>query len=186
MVSNYKQSIAGFTLIELLMTLTLVSLLLGIAVPNLSSFIAKLQFRNQSSALYESLYLARNYAMTNQQLVQVCSISKQSPEQCSGNYQSGASWSDGWMIYSDLNQNNQFDQSDQIIKTYTAIDHAKIMFNQRGRLRFFPNGGARSAGFYLCSDAVEEVRHIYLLHTGRVRIKDKLGKSQKQRCKNMQ
>lgn len=186
MLSNFKQPIAGFTLIELLMTLTLASVLLGIAVPNLSSFIAKLQFRSQSSALYESLYLARNYAITNQQLVQVCSISKQSPEQCSDNYQSDANWSDGWMIYSDLNQNNQFDQTDQIIKSYTAIDQAKIMFNQRGRLRFFPNGGARSAGFYLCNNANEETRHIYVLHTGRIRIKDKLGKSQKQRCKNMQ
>jgi len=174
----------GFTLLELIVSISLIAILVGIAAPSFASMLARSQLRTQTHQLIESLYLARNHALTEQTIVHICQLNKESTTQCGITYNSNRSWSHGWLVFADINGNNNFDGNDRLIRSIKMPDTINIVFNQRGRLRFFPDGSSRSAGFYLCDRDKQLFRHVYLLHTGRARVNEKLSARQKSKCKN--
>jgi len=60
---------SGFTLLELLVTLALVSLLAGLAVPAMGRFLDTARLRSATEALAQELQQARNHALSHQQNV---------------------------------------------------------------------------------------------------------------------
>jgi type IV fimbrial biogenesis protein FimT len=60
---------SGLTLIELLVTLALVGLLAGIAVPAMGRFVDAARLRSAAEALSQELRWARSHALTHQQSV---------------------------------------------------------------------------------------------------------------------
>ena len=174
----------GFSLLELIISIGLIVVLVGIAVPSFGSMMARSHLRTQTHQLIESLYIARNHALTEQTIVHVCQLDKESTTQCSTKRGSNRNWSHGWLVFADINGNNNFDNDDSLIRSVAMPDTINIVFNQRGRLRFFPDGSARSAGFYICNKNEQLTRHVYLLHTGRARVNEKLSARQKSICEN--
>jgi len=59
----------GFTLLELLVTLALVGLLLGLAVPAMGRFLDTARLSSATEAISQELQQARNHALTHQQNV---------------------------------------------------------------------------------------------------------------------
>lgn len=177
-----KQRAAGFTLAELLVTVTLASILLSLAAPGFGEVISRNQITVQGNNLIASLQSARHFAVVNHEMVQVCQIKDAQTPECSDDYSRYRNWSAGWMTFIDMNQDNNFDSNDEIIKIYQGTDLIKIVFNQRGRLRYFPDGSARSAGFTLCDTQRQHYRHVYLLHTGRARMNSDVSEKQRKKC----
>lgn len=172
----------GFSLIELLVTLTIAGILVGTAVPDFSKLIAGNRVNAVANELFTSLSAARSYAINQHALVHVCAMSLKNPMKCSENRDYNSNWSNGWLIFSDLNANNELDKQDTVLKAFQTSAKTNIIFNQRGRLRFFPDGSARSAGFYLCDSTKTNYKHILLLHTGRARSKTNLSQRQRAIC----
>jgi len=85
-------------------------------------------------------------------------------------------------VFEDLNDDNELNKNDNILYTNALNGKINLVFNQRGRLRFFNDGSARSAGFYICNNNSKETRHIRLLHTGRSRTTDIQTKKQELIC----
>ena len=165
-----KNSCTGLSLIETLCTLAILSILVATAAPNLAIFSANTELRTTTQELKNSLSLARQYAITNASIIHICAINSQDQNKCKDNTQFNSNWSNGWIVYSDDNANNQYDDSDTLIQKNTNNKRIAIVFNQRGRLRFFPDGSSRSAGFYLCNANITETNHIRLLFSGRSRV----------------
>lgn len=76
---------SGFTLIELLLTVALVALLAGLAVPAVSRFVDNGRLRGAAEQLAQDLRQARNRALTYQQDVYVSFAAA-----------SGGAWCYGW------------------------------------------------------------------------------------------
>ncbi|GGZ99570.1 hypothetical protein GCM10008090_05230 [Arenicella chitinivorans] len=172
----------GFTLLELMITVALVGVVTTIAVPSFGTLITNTRISTKASALHTALYQARTHAITHHEIVTVCAAADASMTECEPNRHANMNWRYGWILYADANGNNRLDSSDQLIRTYDGDDGVRVTFNQRGRLRFFADGHARSAGFYVCSANSEKEAYIRLLHTGRARTSRKLNKKQRSRC----
>lgn len=59
-----RSDMHGFTLIELMITLALLTIVVGIAVPNFTAFIQKTQLQGQADDLVATLQYARGEAVT--------------------------------------------------------------------------------------------------------------------------
>lgn len=174
----------GFTIIELLITVTIIGILMSIATPSFHNIVKRTQLKTLSLNLHSTLKQARNHAINNQVIVIVCQSNAKNFNQCNPNRQRYANWRNGWISFADVNNNNELDSNDHIINTHQTKGQTNVIFNQSGRLRFFPRGSARSAGFYFCNKKSLHTQYIRLLHTGRSRISQNLSKKQLSKCLN--
>ena len=182
---NAKSSPAfdsGSSLMELLASISIIALLASVAAPSFASMIDNRQIKASSIMLSTTLTLARNHAISTTITVIVCHAKDSTMTQCSDSRKRNTNWSNGIITYADLDASNDLDSNDQILSTVKIDPKVAMVFNQNGRLRFFSDGGARSAGFYLCSRASKNERHVRILHTGRTRTKEKLSQTHRKTC----
>jgi len=173
---------SGFTLLELITSISIVAILVAIALPSFANMIQKTHITVASSELSTTLTLSRNYAVTTGTTVIVCHAKDKSRSQCSEKRDRNTNWANGIISYADMNNDNTLGKEDRILTV--QINHSSVttVFNQNGRLRFFADGSARSAGFYICSKAGPQGRHIRILHTGRTRTSAEMGEKQRNTC----
>ena len=172
----------GYTLLELLITTTVVVILTTVAAPSFASMINNAQIKSASRELSQTLALSRSHALKTGITVIVCHARDSSMSKCSVSRNRNTNWSNGIISYADTNANNILDEDDQVLGTMQKHANIALVFNQNGRLRFFPSGGSRSSGFYLCSKSTARERHLKILHTGRTRTSSKMGSAQRQIC----
>lgn len=172
----------AFTLLELMLSVSLLGVMTAIAAPKFGAFIANTTIRANANTLHTALFQARSHALSHQTTVIVCAATDPKLEECEQNRQANKQWLHGLILFADNNGNNRLDASDLLIRQLEISEQVRVVFNQRGRLRFFEDGHARSAGFYVCGENSKKEAYIRLLHTGRARISGKLNKKQRSRC----
>jgi len=172
----------GFNMLELIMMVSILASLVTAAAPTFAKVLNKTHIMIASTQLSHTLVFSRNYALQTGTTVIVCHAKDTSMSQCSEKRKRNTNWSNGIISYADINGNNNLDEHDQILTVERTHNSVTTVFNQNGRLRFFADGSARSAGFYLCSKASKEERHIRLLYTGRARTTNEMNKKQRNTC----
>lgn len=173
---------SGHTFIELVIAGAIAAVLISAATPSLAGLYAQTQVTTTTNSLIQSLHLARTHAISRQRNVHVCHLNPDTLNSCDMDRGFNSTWSVGWLIFADLNGNRDLDTDDDVLQIVHKTNSANIVFNQRGRLRYFANGSARSAGFYVCDPQQKSFRHIYLLYTGRARVNETLSQTQKSIC----
>lgn len=118
----------GFTLYELMLTLLLVVLLTGIAIPSFSAGIARQQQRVEIDALFHAIHLARKESITRRKVVSLCASDDGST--CAAS----RDWSGGWLMFENRDRDSppRIDAGEPILKRHQVSDNIKISANRKG------------------------------------------------------
>jgi len=159
----------GFTMIEILITLSIVSLLLALATPQLPAFIEKYQGEKALIAVARAIKVGRTSAIRTGSTVTVCRSSD--AQQCSG------SWQDGLIVFTDQNKDRVLNQADQLLVqlkfndlpgtiVWRAFQNRQyLQINSRGDL-IHQNGTFTYCAF---SGSAESAHQLIISGTGRIR-----------------
>jgi len=111
-----KHNLKAFTVIEMIITLAIVTLLTGYAMPGYQNFKRNQVMTLSINNLVSSLHYARNQSIITGNDIIVCpSVSLNG---CDG----GSAWHLGWVIFKDENHNRQLDSNELIISTEQAME----------------------------------------------------------------
>lgn len=100
----------GFTLPELMVTLLVLAIVLGMAVPGMQSLLNQQELRSKVGLLASTLAYARNEAVSRVATVAICGTTNGSS--CNGS----DDWSAGWLVFIDANGNGQFNTGEELLK----------------------------------------------------------------------
>jgi type IV fimbrial biogenesis protein FimT len=106
---------SGMTMIELMITLTLVGILMGIAVPSYRYITYSNRASSEVNALLGEMQLARSEAIKAGQFVTICPSTNGTS--CLGS----TTWNTGWIVFSDVNGNAAVDVGDTVIRVQKAF-----------------------------------------------------------------
>jgi type IV fimbrial biogenesis protein FimT len=153
-----------------LITLTIVSIGLAIALPNLSPLLARLQMDAVVSEFTHTLYLARSEAIKRAANVTLCT--SVTGKNCTNT----GDWQQGWLLFADNNTNKQYDTDEPRIRVSKAVNNA---FTLKGNtyvsssISYLPTGRLSVLGgtINVCAlDKSQVGRNIVLIATGRFRV----------------
>ena len=124
----------GFTLIELMVTIAVLAVLLGLALPSFQQSLRSNRAATATNDMLASLSLARSEAIRSTRGGGVCSSNDGAA--CNGG------WSDGWLVWADADADGAFDAGETVLR-YSRGDArlaatgpgAVIAFDSRGRRR---------------------------------------------------
>ncbi len=136
----------GLTLLELLITLLVLSVAMGIALPPLQQTLSRSAVRCDTRELLRSLRLARQTAVATGMRTALCGIDDNN--ECSGQ------WGRLVAIFGDVNDNGRIDSGEQVIRLWQRSPAGVAMRWQGfgpGYVRFGASGTAAANGaFTLC------------------------------------
>lgn len=179
----------GFTLVELIVTLALVAILLGIALPSFSGVVRENRLTTATNRLSRVISLARSAAIEHGQSVTVC----QSLDQWRCGAKDAGNWSAGWLMFTDPARTGGCTDAD---RNGRCDNHAGRVLRQGGlrlprQVSVHSNGGGNAervtftalgtaAGFMrtftVCdSRSPETARELILSMSGRLRVSRNVG-----------
>lgn len=158
----------GFTFIELLITLSIVSILLGIGIPNLTENIRHSRVKTAAQSMIESLEVTRSNAVFSNKRTTIQKLTN---------------WEDGWEVFVDTNNNGSRDPGEQALQMQSKLNGVRVIANKplanyvsfigsgEGR---YANGTSNAGGFQagtftLCPTSTGKGYELILSRGGRVR-----------------
>jgi type IV fimbrial biogenesis protein FimT len=164
MISNNK----AFTLIELLITISIISILFGIALPSFDEFLDHRKVSANVQRLVQTLQLSRLKAVTENQKVTLCPAS--------GSAACSLNWSSGYISFIDLDGDRQYNNNDRLLYQWFSTDTKLTLrwraFGTRRSLQWLGTGitNHQNGSFEFCyNDKAENARGLFLTKAGRVR-----------------
>lgn len=167
---------SGATLIELLVGITLAAILMANAIPMFGELMTRNRLAAYSNDFLSAVYLARGEAIKRNARVVICASSD--GLSCG----STDGWGEGWLVYTDGNNNAAVDTGEAIITSHGGLAEnysmtgnstvsAYISYTGTGAPKL--TGGAFQAGtITLCRQSTEttSARRIVISATGRPRV----------------
>jgi type IV fimbrial biogenesis protein FimT len=101
----------GFTLTELMVSLTVVGILLGVAMPSFRQFSGNSRTVANTNSLVSALAVARSEALRRSTSVSICA----SADMLSCN---SVDWATGWIVFTDPNNPGVVDATEQVIQSW--------------------------------------------------------------------
>lgn len=126
-VGMFKRT-QGFTLIELMVTLAVLAIVLGIAVPSFQTQIINNRSLTMGDEFAQALNFARSEAVKNKKRVSICASSNGTS--CTGN------WSEGFIVFQDNAASDTVDAVSlgPIYKVWPKLSGAGTLTVKRGPL----------------------------------------------------
>jgi type IV fimbrial biogenesis protein FimT len=123
-----KTETKGFTLYELLITIVLIALISGLALPSFAASIARQRQRAEIDALFHAIHLARKESIMRRKVVSLCpSLDGQT---CSPS----RDWSSGWLMFENTDRDSppRIDAGESVLANHRVDDNVRISANRKG------------------------------------------------------
>ncbi|HRP74353.1 MAG TPA: GspH/FimT family pseudopilin [Rhodocyclaceae bacterium] len=167
-----RKSTGGVTLIELLVTLAVLAVMLGIALPSFADLIRDTRLTTAINSVHVALSYTRSESIKRGRRVTICTSANQLD--CAP----GIGWHRGWMAFDDRNGNGIRDAGETIMRVGAALPSGITITGNnpvRNYVSYVPSGTTRTIGGALqmgtitaCSGG--RVRQIVISATGRPRV----------------
>jgi type IV fimbrial biogenesis protein FimT len=146
----------GFTLIELTITLAVAAVLLGVAAPSLSTFLATNRLTTQINDLMADINLARSEAIKRNVQTRVCAGSGTS---CTA----GGNWADGWLVL-DVSGPTVIRAHEKLAGQNTTLTATtdSVTFSRNGFV-----SDLSTVTFQLCDSQLSRLRQVTVIPAGR-------------------
>ena len=157
----------GFTLYELLLSMVLIAIVAGIAVPSFSAVIARQQQRVEIDALFHAIHLARKESVMRRKVVSLC------PSRDGRRCSASRDWSDGWLMFENADRDSppRIDAGETVLRRHRASGRLLISANRKGftlRATFLR---ATNGTFVFCDPAQRIApKALVVSYTGRPRV----------------
>jgi type IV fimbrial biogenesis protein FimT len=172
----------GLTVLELIVTLSIVAVLTGVAVPSVTNMWLDSKRATAVNGMSHSLQLARALAIMRGQMVSVC----RSPDgQTCSNHT--ADWQRGWITFVNLDRDEPpiRDENEQVLAVQPAWSAGTITSNRRG-YSFRPSEHGVINGTLVFCDrrGSAHARAIIISTSGRPRVAARDSDNRPLRCPN--
>ncbi len=159
-MKNFNQT-SGFTLLELVITLAIIGVVAGLAVPAFQSMLVRDNVSSINNELMLSLKRARSEAIARGKDVTMCSSTDGTS--CSG---ASGNWENGWIIYEDINGDGSASTNELIwVQNIEAVQNivveasasfdTEIVFTDKGTLAGGVAGFLRTCSGLAATSALE-------------------------------
>ncbi len=129
----------GFTLIELMMTVLVLSILLGVAVPSFMQTVRNNRLISQTNELVGALNFTRSEALKRASSVSICSSNNN--VSCTGS----RNWTSGWVVFVDANANGVADGGEEVLQAAPRVaTEFTLNASARAFVRYTSTGTAGS------------------------------------------
>ncbi len=177
----------GFTLLEVTISLTIIATLAGFTLPRFNELITATRLGTQVRQFSTAYSLARSEAIKKSQTVTLC-------PQINNRCGDSSNWSNGWIAFTDINQNTIADGSeiirifDPLLSDYHLQPNTRVsalIFLSSGQVRK-KNGSLPMVTFSLCAPQAnnenmsEKAREMVISGSGRMRLQH--GRNNRTRC----
>jgi len=169
----------GFTLFELLITLLLIAMLAGVAVPSFQALIARQRQHTEINALFHAIHEARKLSIVQRRAMSLCpSVDQRTCDRL-------GDWSKGWILFENKDRDSPpvVDAGEALIKQHIVDEHVRITANRRGftlRATFLR---ATNGTFVICDpNGRISPKALVISYTGRPRVADHTSKSELYSC----
>jgi len=171
--TSQRRRSAGFTLVELIVSVTVLGILLGLAVPQFTDFLRNSRRTAVLNELVGSLTLARTEAIRRGVPVSVCKTIDGTA--CVSG--AGDTWAAGWLIFvnSDADNPPVFDAGETDLRIRTEANAGYTIQPSAGVTNFITfdaDGSVASAGAFTYCDArgARRARAVVVSPVGRTRL----------------
>ena len=113
--------VAGFSLIELMVTLAVMAVLIGIAMPSFANLVRETRLTAATNDLHAALFYTRSEAIKRGRRVTICTSAD--GETCSP----GAGWHAGWIVFDDANGDGLRDADEALLRVGPGTDAALVI-----------------------------------------------------------
>ena len=161
------QSKNGFTLYELLLTLMLVAIIGGLALPSFGKIVANGRLRTELDALFHAVHLARQESVVRRNVVSIC------PSIDGTTCTAALDWSAGWIMFNNTDRDEPpaRDPNEAIFQVHRAGPGVQITANRRGFTLRSTELRATNGTIIVCDLAARvPPRALVISYTGRPRV----------------
>ena len=118
-----KKRQSGFTLIELLIVVAIAAILLSLAAPNFREMLVKRSVSAAAETLASDLRFARSEALKRSVRTLMC----RSTDNVSCSTVVGGSWSDGWIVFLDYNDDSAVSTGEDLLRVQQLLPNIASM-----------------------------------------------------------
>ena len=169
----------GVTLLELIVAMTILAATAAFAVPSYQDFVKNQRLVAGANELLTSLTLARSTAISTRAPTVICRTS--APDAATPVCGTGAFWEQGWVVYTDNNDDGIVDADEIVWERHPALPgeiEIGALGNIANRVRFLPIGTSPgfNGTFAICDDRKgndqirERMREVVIAVAGRARV----------------
>jgi type IV fimbrial biogenesis protein FimT len=132
---------SGFTLVETMVIVAITAILMTLAVPMFTTFVAQRSVTSHVRELSAAIRLARNEAMKRGQPVTICATADPLAAAPGCSAGGAGAWAAGWLVFLDRNADQAVSANDVIIKVQNAFTNSGgIIAGANNAITFQANG----------------------------------------------